>query len=98
MAELRYSIAAQSDLAEIEEYGARQFGPDAAEAYARDIVRALNLLVRYPYSAPARPDYGDGIRSKLVREHLILHKIDAEGVFVVRVLHHSRDIARQLRK
>ncbi|QGN55144.1 type II toxin-antitoxin system RelE/ParE family toxin [Novosphingobium sp. Gsoil 351] len=97
MAELSFSIAAQSDLADIEEYGVREFGPDVAEVYMRRLIQALAFLARYPRSAPERPDYGEGIRSKTVRKHLILHQVDASGVFVVRILHHSRDVSRHLK-
>ena len=96
MAELRFSVAAQSDLADIEDYGVREFGPHAAEAYLRHLIQALDVLLSYPRLAPERPDYGEGIRCKTVREHLILHQVDAAGVLVVRVLHHSRDVARHL--
>jgi toxin ParE1/3/4 len=94
--ELRYSIAAQSDLAEIEEYGAANFGNEASEAYSRGLAKAFDMLERYPRSSPERPDYGEGIRCRVYREHLVLHMVDDDDVLIVRVLHHSRDVKRAL--
>ena len=98
MAELDLTPAALADLAEIDEHGVASFGADAAEACSRGLSRVFDVLERYPRSAPARPDYGKGIRCRVYREHLVLHTADASKVVIVRVLHHSRDVRQALDK
>jgi toxin ParE1/3/4 len=95
---LRLTSAALADLAEIDEYGVDPFGEEAAEAYSRGLKRAFDVLERYPLSAPVRPDYGNNIRCRVYREHLVLHRIDDGDILIVRVLHHSRDVKRALQE
>jgi toxin ParE1/3/4 len=96
VADLRLTSAALADLAEIDEYGVAAFGDEAAEAYSRGLSRIFDMLEQYPRSAPARPDYGEGIRCRAYREHLVLHTVDGDNVLIVRVLRHSRDVRRAL--
>ena len=98
MADLQLTSAAFADLAEIDEYGVAAFGEEAAEAYSRGLKRVFDMLERYPLAAPARPDYGDGIRCRVYREHLVLHTADSDDVLIVRVLHHSRDVKQALQE
>lgn len=98
MVEVRLSEAARSDLAEIDAFGSEQFGDDASDAYQRAIDRVLTRLESFPLSGEARPDYGAGIRCVVHRSHRILYNVTDKIVVVARILHHSRDVARQLRK
>ena len=96
MASLELTPLALRDLEEIDRDGARDFGSRAADAYAAGLRRAFDLLELYPNSSPARPDFGEGLRSRAYRAHRILYTFDGDTVLVVRILHHLRDVSRAL--
>lgn len=96
MAEVRLSEGARADLADIDAYGAEQFGEDAADGYQRGISDTLDRLSRFPRLGEARPAYGMNIRCIVYRRHRILYRLIGEEVVVARILHHSRDVARHL--
>jgi toxin ParE1/3/4 len=96
VAKLRLAAAARADLADIDSYGALHFSDEAAAAYSRGFRRAFALLRKHPNSAPAREEYGEGVRCLVHRSHRILYVFDGEEVLIARVLHHSRDVKRAL--
>ena len=95
MAEVHLSRRAYADLAEIDAYGASEFGESAAGAYQEAFDRAFQLLGAYPRSGEDKPEYGEGLRSFVCQQHRILYRFEAETVQIVCVIHHSRDVARQ---
>jgi toxin ParE1/3/4 len=97
VARLRLSADARADLAEIDSYGASQFGGDAAEAYSRGFRKAFARLRAHPLSAPARDEYGEGVRCLVHHSHRIFYVFDGEEVLIARVLHHSRDVPKALK-
>ena len=98
MADVILSRAARADLAEIVEYGAVQFGWEAADAYQDAIDQAFALLADFPRSGERRPQYGRGFRCLVCGSHRILYRIEEETVRIFRILHHSRDVPRHLPK
>lgn len=91
MAEVRFSSAARSDLAAIDEYSAEQFGDDVADAYARGFMETFDLLGRHPYAGAARPELGDAIRCQLHRRHRIFYRVNGEIILILRIVHHAMD-------
>ncbi|HZF45193.1 MAG TPA: type II toxin-antitoxin system RelE/ParE family toxin [Sphingomonadaceae bacterium] len=98
MVELRLSVAARADLASIDEYGARQFGDDVADAYSRSFAKAFDLLCGHPELGEARPRLGIGMRCLIHRRHRIFYRVEEESLLVVRILHHAQDSRRHLRR
>ena len=98
MAEVRLSETARFDLAEIDAFGAEQFGEDAANAYQRGIAESLDRLRIFPSLGEARPGYGLNIRCIGYRSHRILYRLEGSEVVIARILHHSRDVSRHLPK
>ncbi|MEP7221589.1 MAG: type II toxin-antitoxin system RelE/ParE family toxin [Novosphingobium sp.] len=96
VAEIWLSRAAFTDLTEIDEYSAAQFGDAAADAYKNGLDQAFTRLASFPRSAEVRPAYGDGIRCLNYGRHRILYLIDGEIVQIVRVLHQAQDVLRNL--
>jgi toxin ParE1/3/4 len=96
VAEVWLSRRAYADLAEIDRFGAEQFGEAAAEAYQEAFDRAFERLAAYPHSGEAKPEYGPGLRSLVCGRHRILYRIEEKIVQIVCVLHHSQDVARHL--
>jgi toxin ParE1/3/4 len=82
---------ADADLDEIWERIARA-DPDAADRLIARIVATTARLEVYPRSGRARPEIGPNARSVGESDYLILHRITADTVDIVRVVHGSRDL------
>ena len=96
MTTLRLREEALADLASISDYGARNHGWPAAEAYLQSIDDALEPLKSYPLSGRMRPELADNLRSLSFRQHHIFYLFSDEHISVVRVLHKSMDAERWL--
>ena len=87
---------AYADLAEIGDYGESHFGRKAADDYQDAIDRAFERLALYPRSGEAKPAFGRNVRCLLCHRHRILYEVVNDTVHVLRILHHSRDVPRNL--
>lgn len=90
------SRLAYTDLAEIGDYGAAEFGNLAADAYQDAIDHAFERLASFPHSGEARPTFGTDMRCLVCNRHRILYRIRGNTVQIMRILHHSRDVARHI--
>ncbi|MGE3690594.1 MAG: type II toxin-antitoxin system RelE/ParE family toxin [Novosphingobium sp.] len=97
MAEVEFSNAAEADLVEIDEFSEARFGEEVAGIYMHGFDEAFERLRNHPLSAPLRPEYGDGIRCMVHRQHRILYVVTVEKVLVARIIHHARDTRRALK-
>lgn len=97
MAEIEFSNAAEADLVEIDEFSVARFGEDVAEIYMHGFNAAFERLRDFPLAAPLRPDFGDGIRCLVHRQHRVLYTATETYVLIVRIIHHARDVWRALR-
>jgi toxin ParE1/3/4 len=96
VADVHLSRRAYADLAEMDDYGAREYGEAAAEAYQLAFDRAFERLADFPRIGEAKPEFGQGLRSLACGQHRILYRIEQEIVQIVCVLHHSQDVLRNL--
>jgi toxin ParE1/3/4 len=92
--EVRLDPAARADLAEIDAYGAAEFGDTVADDYSRGFTKAFDLLRRHPSAGPAQPDFGEEIRCLIHNRHRIFYKIKPDFVLILRILHHARTVRR----
>lgn len=97
MVEVRLSEAARTDLIEIWTTTFETWGSDQADTYLDDIDRALNGLVEKPLMGADCADIIQGVRRLITGRHIAFYQISDETVFVIRVLHQSMDVKRQLR-
>lgn len=81
---------ADRDLDEIWEYLA-DFDTGAARRQIARIVSAYSRLSKYPYSAPAAPDWGESVRSLTCDRYKILHKVGPDSVDILRIVHQARE-------
>jgi toxin ParE1/3/4 len=82
---------AVTDLEELWEYIAER-NIDAADRVIADIFDALRTLVASPHIGRRRPDLTSrSLRFKLVRDYLIAYAPDERLLWVVAVLHGSRN-------
>ena len=92
MPRIRFTNSAETDLLELwltiaeENFVAADESLDAIQA-------TVSLLGTQPEMGRARPELADGLRSFPTRTpYIIFYLLNADGLLVVRVLHHARDI------
>jgi toxin ParE1/3/4 len=95
MSEFRLSPEAEAELDDIWLHIARESGSiDIATRVVENITQDFWLLARYPYLGRSRDeDLRPGLRSFLVGEYHIIHRIiEDDVVLILHVVHGSRDI------
>ncbi len=88
----RLSALAEQDLEEIWSYVAEDASPATADRLIDAIVDRFELLVEQPRMGRLRPEFGGGVRSFTVENHVIYYRHDGD-ILIARVLHGRRDQA-----
>lgn len=88
----RLSSLAEQDLDEIWLYVAEDASPATADRLIDDIIDRFSLLAEQPRMGRLRPEFGEGVRSFAVENHVIYYRHEND-VLVARVLHGKRDQA-----
>lgn|SRR5690349_2851905 len=91
----RLAPAAEQDIEGIWLYTAKQWSPVKANAYIRDFLSAFSDLAAGERSGT--PVFGDQSYHRLiVGSHLILYRLSASRIDIIRILHQSMDLPRHL--
>ena len=98
MAEIRLTPTAESDLEEIDGFGAATFGRSVSDDYSRGFREVFDLLRRHPHIGAPRPWLGSKIRCTVHQRHRIIYEVEGEVVLILRIFHHARDVKRSLLK
>ena len=86
------SPAARADLERIWDFTANTWGDDQAEAYVREIQRAIERVARNPMIGRGCDDIRAGYRRHAVESHTLFYRIaDGAAIDVVRILHQRMD-------
>lgn len=88
----RLSSRAEQDLDEVWLYVAEDASPTTADRLIDDLVNRFDLLAEQPRVGRLRPEFGPGVRSISVENHVVYYRHDGE-VQIARVLHGRRDQA-----
>jgi toxin ParE1/3/4 len=88
----RLSALAERDLDEIWSYVAEDASPTTADRLIDAIFDRFELLAERPGSGRLRPEFGPGVRSFIVENHVIYYRHEGD-VLIARVLHGRRDQA-----
>lgn len=92
MSLVRLTQSAQTDLLEVWTYIAEE-NMDAADGVLDAIERDATLLATQPMMGRARNELVRGIRSwPTSTPYILFYEADLQGIVIVRVLHHARDI------
>lgn len=92
MPRIRYTSSAEADLQELWLNIAEE-NPAAADESLDFIQATVFLLGDQPEMGRARPELSDGLRSFPTRTpYIIFYLPNDDGLLVIRVLHHARDI------
>jgi toxin ParE1/3/4 len=86
-----WSPEADKDMLDIWAYYARVASPEIADNLLREIDRIGDGIGENPLLSRQRDDLLPGLRSFIVRPHVIFFRIGDGAVEVVRVLHGRRD-------
>lgn len=84
------------DIAEIERYSIEQFGRKTANRYIKDIEAALSRLQENPTLLRAEEDLHAELQSYRVNKHLLVCDVQQGTIFLLTVIHASRDIPTRL--
>jgi toxin ParE1/3/4 len=93
---LHLSPKAQSDLAEIWDFTAENWGTARAEGYVRAIQKACNGLCDGSSASTAIDHVRQGYRKRIVGSHLLLFRESDDTIAVIRNLHKRMDPDRHL--
>jgi toxin ParE1/3/4 len=96
MSALRLSPAARADLDSIWTYTAHRWDLDQAEAYARSLSNAMQLLASSPDLGRKIDDIRPGDLKFPAASHIIFYRKVAGGIEVIRILHKSMDVERHI--
>lgn len=96
MAKLRIAEAARDDLRDIRTYSKLAFGSSTAHDYLEGLRQVFALLRSRPAAGIEEADLGKGMRGFPYRAHRVYYRLDEEGILIVRILHHARDLRRAL--
>ena len=88
----RLSALAERDLQTIWSYVAEDASPTTADRLIDAIIERFDLLAEQPRMGRLRPEFGAGVRSFTVENHVIYYRHD-EDALIARVLHGRRDQA-----
>jgi len=94
--EYRLSPAALSDLDAIWDYTARTWSVNQAETYIRGLATDMDLLVQHPQLARERTEIRPPVRLYRSGSHLILYRIEAGWLDVLRIVHARQNWAAYL--
>ncbi|MBN9551864.1 MAG: type II toxin-antitoxin system RelE/ParE family toxin [Alphaproteobacteria bacterium] len=70
--------------------------PRAADHFLDAIAERILQLAIFPESGPRRPDIGADTRALTIGNYLILYRLAADRIDVVRIAHGARDISTLL--
>lgn len=78
---------AEQDLEDIYDYTVKEFGEEQADLYFRNLFDKFQQLADTPGIARRRAEVRQGLKSYLVKAHIVFFRESDKGVLIVRVLH-----------
>jgi toxin ParE1/3/4 len=75
-----------------------QRNPAAADSLIQAIDEKLEQLSRFPFIGRARPTLVAGLRSVVVRTHLIFYTVERERISIVRVIDGRMDVDEEFQR
>src|SRR6056297_98118 len=86
LADYRLTPNAEADLEDIWLYTAQTWSPDQADTYIDSLVRTIETLVAMPTIARERDEFDPPVRIHPAAEHLIVYRVEAAVLLVIRIL------------
>ena len=96
MATVNFAQSARTDLLEVWLFIAEE-NFNAADRVLETIEQEAGILATQPLMGRARPDLAEDIRSwPTSTSYILFYVAEPDGITVIRVLHHARDVQRVL--
>ncbi len=94
----RWSVrpAAESDLANIWRNGAERWGVGQADRYVDSLFALFDLLAEFPEMARARTEFSPPVRIHPSGAHLLIYRLEGQGVEIIRILHAHQNLTAYL--
>ena len=90
------SRKARQDFIDILRYTGELWGEAQLDVYRDKIDDALRAIGRNPENGQRRDDLPQTHRAYLVGSHVVVYRIEDQGVGIVRILHQRMSLARHL--
>jgi len=98
MAQVRWSLTAGNDLQDIEDFIARDSVLHAV-AFVDRIVESAETLLKNPRIGRVVPEFNrEDLREVIYRSYRIVYLLQDDSIFILRVVHGSRDLAALVRR
>jgi len=89
--EVSYSGNAVNDIRDILQYSLDSWGTSQQDEYASAIDRAIDQLAHVPFSGTLMSEKFPHRRRLPLKEHVIIYRVDAAIVTILRIVHKRRD-------
>lgn len=90
--------AARADLVKIWNDGATEWGSDPADRYADGLFAVFDLLTKFPELAREREEFLPAVRIHPSGSHLVIYRMEGQGVEIIRILHAHLNLAAYLQE
>ena len=89
------SNAASKDIEKLLEHSVLEFGVVQTEVYFNSLNRCLMSLADNPAMGSLAVDIKTGYRRFAHQSHVIFYQLQAQDIFIVRILHKAMDVDKQ---
>lgn len=96
MSQLRLTPKARADLDAIWEYTVKHWGVEQAEAYLLSLGETIKLLSNQPGLGRNIDNIQDGYFKFPAASHIFIFRSQPDAIEIVRILHKSMDVERNL--
>ena len=96
MSQLGLTRKARADLDAIWNYTAQHWGEEQAEAYLLSLGETMQLLAKQPGLGRKIDDIREGYFKFPAASHIFIFRLTPGAIEIVRILHKSMDVERQL--
>lgn len=93
---VRLSPRARHDLDSIWAFTVERWGEAVAERYVRDLASAFERIATNPQTGMDVSFVRAGYRRLSTRSHSIYYRIETDIIEIIRILHQSQDVDKQL--
>ena len=93
---IRFSRQAETDIIRSYLYGLTNFGPLQADQYEASLRATISLIGDHPQMAAERVDIDPPVRVHHHGKHLIIYRIEADHILIIRVLRDEVDLTERL--
>ena len=88
--------AAETDLSDIWHYGTANWDIEQADRYADGLFSLFELLSDFPEMALERDEFSPPVRIHPSGVHLVIYRMEAQGIEIIRVLHAHQNLTAYL--